>query len=145
MLLPEGNALEAAAAEELAILPVKHLAEVVGFLNGSQTMAPVRIDREEIWNAQIAEVMDFEEVKGQEHTKRGLEVAAAGGHNVLTLYGIYFLGCRALPPLLTFAFSSNDFGETATSTLVEANEKGPEYVVVITGARKSPCFYRLEK
>ncbi len=85
MLLPEDNALEAAVADGLSVLPVKHLADVVGFLNGSAAIAPVRVDREQIWQDQITGEVDFEEVKGQEHTKRGLEVAAAGGHNVLMI------------------------------------------------------------
>jgi magnesium chelatase family protein len=85
MILPQENAPEAAVADDLTVLPVKHLAEVVGFLNGTEAITPVRISREEIWNAQVAEGMDFEEVKGQEQTKRGLEVAAAGGHNVLMI------------------------------------------------------------
>ena len=55
MLLPQDNALEAAVADDLSVLPVKHLTEVVGFLNGTQTITPVRIDREEIWNAQLTE------------------------------------------------------------------------------------------
>jgi predicted ATPase with chaperone activity len=85
MFLPQESAPEAAVAGDLKVLPVKHLAEVVGFLNGTEAITPVRISREEIWNAQVAEGMDFEEVKGQEDTKRGLEVAAAGGHNVLMI------------------------------------------------------------
>ena len=85
MLLPAGNAAEASVTEELSIYPMSHLAEVVSFLNGQSDIEPVRVDTREIWNVEMLNEMDFEEVKGQEHTKRGLEVAAAGGHNVLML------------------------------------------------------------
>ena len=69
--------------ESQAIFPQEY--SLVGFLNGAQAISPVRVDQEEIWKSQISGDMDFEEVKGQEHARRGLEAAAAGGHNVLTL------------------------------------------------------------
>jgi magnesium chelatase family protein len=83
MVLPADNAPEAAVADDLSVIPVNHLSQVVEFLNGNVDIAPVRVDREEIWRTESIEEMDSEEVKGQEHAKRGLEVVAAGGHNVL--------------------------------------------------------------
>lgn len=69
-------------------LPLNHLAEAVNYLNGKEPIEPVRFDRDAVWNRHNPDERDFEEVKGQKHTKRGLEVAAAGGHNIFMLYGI---------------------------------------------------------
>jgi magnesium chelatase family protein len=58
---------------------------VVEFLNGRNDLEPIRLDHDQVYAQSLGEELDFDEVKGQEHTKRGLEVAAAGGHNVLMI------------------------------------------------------------
>ncbi len=83
ILLPRDNAKEAAVVKGIEVLPVDTLSDCVEFLNGTLHIDPVILDLDEVFRQEMNYPVDFNEVKGQEHVKRSLEVAAAGGHNVI--------------------------------------------------------------
>ena len=85
MILPEENAAEAAAVQGIDIYGVKSLPQVIEFLNGQLYIPPKRVEIGEVLRPEDCYQLDFSDVKGQAHVKRALEVAAAGGHNVLML------------------------------------------------------------
>ena len=84
-ILPAENAREAAIVNGISVFPAKDLNEVVNFLKGSAKIEPLKVNFCDIPKPTDSFDIDFSDVKGQWHVKRGLEVAAAGGHNVLMI------------------------------------------------------------
>ena len=86
LFVPEDNVREAAVVNNLKVYGARHINQVIGHLNGKEPMEPTIIDtRAEFFAKQSEFEFDFADVKGHEQVKRALEIAAAGGHNLLMI------------------------------------------------------------
>ena len=86
LIVPRENVREAAVVNQLDVYGMDGLADVISFLNGSTNYEPTFVDtRKEFYEQQCSFDLDFADVKGQEGVKRALEIAAAGGHNIIMI------------------------------------------------------------
>jgi len=86
LIVPKQNIREAAVVNQVEVYGMETLMEVIQFLNGSKDVSPMILDtRHEFYEQQSHFELDFADVRGQESVKRALEVAAAGGHNLIMI------------------------------------------------------------
>ncbi len=85
IVLAVENAKEASLVPEIQIWPMKNLCQTIEFLNNRDTYKPLTINMQELFSQKIEYKVDFSEVKGQFLGKRAIEIAVAGGHNILLI------------------------------------------------------------
>src|ERR1700685_2852219 len=85
LIVPEVNAREAALVEGVDVYPVKSLMQVVQLLNTGNGIPPVKVDTTALLEGSQSFTVDFREARGQQTAKRAIEIAAAGGHNLLMI------------------------------------------------------------
>jgi len=139
-VLPKSNAREAAIVNNLDVIGVETLQEAIDFFEGKLKIEPLRMDTREVFQSKINDYdSDFKDVQGQENIKRALEIAAAGGHNVIMIgppgAGKTMLAKRLpsiLPPL-----TLNEALETTKIHSV-AGKVGADATLITTRPYRSP-------
>lgn len=140
LILPKQNAREAAVVNNLSVYGVENITEVIDFFNGAGRLTPTEVNtREEFYRNQANFPFDFAEVKGQENVKRALEVAAAGGHNIL-LVGAPGSGKSMMAKRLPGILPPLSLGESLETTKIHsvAGKLGKDVSLIAVRPFRSP-------
>jgi len=139
LILPTENAPEAAIVEGIDVIPVKTLSDAVGFLTNELFIFPFTLNLADVFNDSSHYEIDFMDVKGQEHVKRALIVAAAGNHNVLMI-GPPGSGKTMLTQRLPTIMPMLTLEEAIETTVVysSAGLLGPDQSLIATRPFRSP-------
>ena len=120
IIVPRQNAREAAVVNKIQVYGVENIREVIEFFNDKQELTPTIVNtREEFYAQQSDFDLDFADVKGQENVKRALEVAAAGGHNII-LIGAPGSGKSMLAKRLPSILPPLSLGESLETTKIHS-------------------------
>lgn len=139
-ILPKQNAREAAVVNDLNVYGVDNMVEVIEFFNGTRELVPTVVNtREEFYQHQSLFPFDFSDVKGQENVKRALEVAAAGGHNII-LIGAPGSGKSMMAKRLPGILPPLSLGESLETTKIHsvAGKLGRDVSLIATRPFRSP-------